>query len=142
MRLRSFLQAQAAWAVARIVNRSLFSISLIFKRLLYRQHTVRNSVELQGRYGVTPCLFVYFLGSTPKSVLAKKEKNILAYGVEGGNSSRARGKRPPVTEYAVKYVFWQRAFFCNYYFHNQTLFKYVTFEFCRKLSIHIILLTL
>jgi len=74
MRLRSFLQAQAAWAVARIVNRSLFSISLIFKRLLYRQHTVRNSVELQGRYGVTPCLFVYFLGSTPKSVLAKKRE--------------------------------------------------------------------
>ena len=40
----------------------------------------------------------------------KKEKNILAYGVEDGDSSRARGKRPPVTEYAVKYVFWRRAF--------------------------------
>ena len=27
-----------------------------------------------------------------------------------GGSSRARGKRPPVTEYAVKYVFWRRTF--------------------------------
>ena len=35
MRLRSFLQAQAAWAVARIVSHSLFSITLIFKCLLY-----------------------------------------------------------------------------------------------------------
>jgi len=30
MRLRSFLQAQAAWAVARIVSHLLFSITLIF----------------------------------------------------------------------------------------------------------------
>ena len=27
-----------------------------------------------------------------------------------GGSSRARGKRPPVTEYAVKYVFLRRAY--------------------------------
>ena len=37
MRLRSFLQAQAAWAVARIVSYSIFSITLIFKCLLYME---------------------------------------------------------------------------------------------------------
>ena len=40
--------------------------------------------------------------------LLKKDKNVLAYGVEGGDSSRALDARPPVTEYAVKYVFWRR----------------------------------
>ena len=38
-------------------------------------------------------------------------------GTARDSSRRARGKRPPITEYAVKYVFWRRAlinkrFFC------------------------------
>ena len=43
MRLRSFLQAQAAWAVARIVHHSLFTITLIFKFRLYIRQTNRKS---------------------------------------------------------------------------------------------------
>ena len=54
-----------------------------------------------------------FFVQHPNRCLLKKDKNILAYGVEGVDSSRARGKRPPVTEYAVKYVFWRRTFFKN-----------------------------
>ena len=54
--------------------------------------------------------------------LLKKDKNALAYGVEGGDSSRALDARPPGTEYAVKHIFWRRATIVSEYSCTYILF--------------------
>ena len=64
MRLRSFLQAQAAWAVARIVSHSLFSITLIFKCLLY-------STNEQCNPKIENLLFFSYPSLTKKAVWRK-----------------------------------------------------------------------